>query len=308
MHSYVKYWLHMGSEYVTVYQISKESTDWSFALAGGIPLIVGIVLILGKLRLGWKPNWFLPIFAFGFGLLWLCAVGFSVGHGDSQALAAFQKGDYQLVEGVVTDFHPMPYEGHQEECFSVQDERFCYSDYVIAPGFRNTASHGGPIRSGLPVRIAYAGGAILRLEIPKDQVLNPAESVATTNSAQEAWQKRSNNDPVEQRMNVAFMFTAMCWTLWWNLQWKRVMRFWVRPPNRPWVQYLFRAFFALNFLGVLWQFVKQLHAHPLAKEEVVPTLEIAATMCAVVAVLSASVLWMAQRRDRKANDEMIATL
>ena len=152
----VKHYLHMAPEYVTVYQISKESTDWSFALAGGIPLVVGIVLILGKLRFGWKqPNWFLPIFACGFGLLWLCTAGFSVVHGDSQALAAFQRGDYQLVEGVVTDFHPMPYEGHQEECFSVKDKGFRYSDCVIAPGFRNTASRSGPIGSGLPVRIAY---------------------------------------------------------------------------------------------------------------------------------------------------------
>lgn len=293
----------MTPEYVTVYQISKESTDWSFALAGGIPLVVGIVLILGKRRFGWKqPNWFLLIFACGFGLLWLCTAGFSVIHGDFQALAAFQKGDYQLVEGVVSNFHPMPYEGHQDECFSVQEERFCYSDFAIAPGFRNTASHGGPIRSGLPVRIAYSGGAILRLEIPKDQVLSPTESVAATNSAQQAWQRRADNDPIEQRMKIAFLFMAVCWTLWWNLRWKRVMRFWVRPPNRLWVQNLFRAFFALNFIGALWQFVMQLHAHPLAKQEVTPTIMAAGVMCAVVALMSASVLWMAERHDRKASD------
>ena len=83
------------------------------------------------------------------------------------------------------------------------------------------------------------------------------------------------------------------------------MRSWVRPPNRSWVQYLFRTFFALNFLGALWQFVKQLHAHPLAKQEIAPTLEMAAIMCAVVALMSASGLWMAQRRDRKMNDKML---
>jgi hypothetical protein len=158
--------------------------------------------ILGKLRFGWKqPNWFLPIFACGFGLLWLVTAGLSVVGGDSQALNAFQEGDYQLVEGNVTDFKPMPYEGHQEKCFSVQGKRFCYSDYVIAPGFRNTTSHGGPIRAGLPVRIAYSGDAILRIEIPKDQVLNPSEIVATTNSAKQAWQTRANNDPVERRQS-----------------------------------------------------------------------------------------------------------
>src|SRR5450631_3503007 len=223
----------MPTEYVTIYQVSKQFADWQFALAGAIPLIAGIVIILGKLRFRWKqPHWFLPIFACGFGFLWLCTAGLSVLREDSRALSAYQKGDYHLVEGTVTDFHPMPYEGHRDECFSVQDQRFCYSDYEVAPGFRNTASHGGPIRSGLPVRIAYLDGRILRLDIPRDQVLTTAQSTATLNSAQQGWQQRTETDPVLRRMNVAFIFTAVCWTLWWNLQWKRVMRFWVRPPNR----------------------------------------------------------------------------
>jgi hypothetical protein len=299
-HAIVKYCFQMRPEYVTVYQISKESTDWSFALAGAIPLLVGIVIILGKRQFGWKrPNWILPIFACGFGLLWLCTAGVSVVREDSHALNAFQKGDFQIVEGEVTDFKPMPYEGHQDECFSVQDGQFCYSDYVIAPGFRNTASHGGPIRAGLPVRIAYSGDAMLRLEIPKDRVLNQSEIVATTNSAEQAWQTRANNDPVERRMTVAFIFTAICWTLWWNVQWKRVMRFWVRPPNRPWVQYAFRVFFALNLIGAICQFAMELHSHPLARQEIVPTIGIAAVMCVVVAIMSAFVLWMAQRRDQR---------
>lgn len=140
---------------------------------------------------------------------------------------------------------------------------------------------------------------ILRIDIPKDQLLNPSEIAATTNSAKEGWQMRANNDPVERRMTIAFIFTAICWTLWWNIQWKRVMRFWVRPPNRPWVQNAFRAFFALNFLGAIWQLATELHAHPLARREIVPTMEIAAVMCVIVAIVSSLVLWMAQYRDRK---------
>jgi hypothetical protein len=289
----------MATEYVTVYQISKQFTDWSFALAGVIPLIAGIVIILGKLRFGWKqPRWLVPIFACGFGGLWICTAGLSVLHEDRWALTAYQKGDYHLIEGIVTDFNPMPYEGHQDECFSVQDQRFCYSDYEVAPGFRNTASHGGPIRSGLPVRIAYLNGTILRLDIPRDQVLTPAQSAATLKSAEQEWQQRTETDPVIQRMNIAFIFTMVCWTLWWNLQWQRVMRFWVRPPNRPWVQYSFRAFFALNLIGAVWQFVNKLHGHPLAKQDIAPTLGIALIMCAAVALMSGFGLWTAQRRDR----------
>ena len=236
----------MPIDYVTVFQISTQSPNWFFALAGGIPLIIGMVILWGRRRFGWKqPPWLFAIFFCAFGLFWLCTAGMSVLREDFQMKTAFQTGNFQVVEGVVTDFHPMPYEGHQDECFSVQDQRFCYSDYGVTSGFHNATSHGGPIQAGLPVRIAYVGNNILRLEIPRDRILAPAQSATILNSAQQGWQQRTESDPFDRHMNVAFLFTAVCWTLWWNLQWKLAMRFWTRTPNRPWVQYLFRTFFAL---------------------------------------------------------------
>ena len=59
----------------------------------------------------------------------------------------------------------MPKSGHSNECFRVKQKTFCYSDYVIGPGFNQTSTHGGPIRPGLPVRIAYLDGYIIRLEV-----------------------------------------------------------------------------------------------------------------------------------------------
>jgi hypothetical protein len=106
-------------------------------------------------------------------------------------------------------------------------------------------------------------------------------------------------DPFEQRMEVAFLFSAACWALWWNIQWKRVMGFWLRPPYSRWVQVLFRAFFALCFLGALSSFLQQLHAHVLTKEDICPTIGIAAIMCAVVALISVFGLRMIDHRDKK---------
>jgi hypothetical protein len=214
---------------------------------------------------------------------------------------AYQNGYYQTVEGVVTDFHPMPYEGHQDECFSVQDQRFCYSDYEIGPGFHNATSHGGPIHADLPVRIAYRAGRILKLEIPKGQAPTSAQSAATTAEGERQWQRRAENDPLEQSLNTSFLFTAVCWTLWWNLQWKRVMRFWLKPPYRLWVTVAFRVFFALNFFGAVDGLVRQLHTHPPSGQNIGFTMKVAAIMCAVVALMSTSVLWMAERRDAKAS-------
>lgn len=72
-----------------------------------------------------------------------------------------------------------------------------------------------------------------------------------------------------------------------------------KASYRPWVQVVFRVFFALNFLGAVIGFIRQLVLHPLAQQDVLPTMQVAATMCSVVAIMSAYGLWMAQRRDRK---------
>jgi hypothetical protein len=61
----------------------------------------------------------------------------------------------------------MPYTGHAMESFCVQEQCFSYSDYVVTTGFHNTASHGGPIREGLNVRIEYIGNIILKLEVAR---------------------------------------------------------------------------------------------------------------------------------------------
>jgi hypothetical protein len=82
--------------------------------------------------------------------------------------SAYRRSQFSVVEGRVTNFRPMPYDGHQDECFSVQSQTFCDSDYVVTPGFNNSASHGGPIHEGLPVRISYVGNTIVRLEVESD--------------------------------------------------------------------------------------------------------------------------------------------
>lgn len=171
----------MTPHYATVYQISAQQ-NYSLMEYGVIfgpvtfgiaALLLGVVIIAGKLRSGWRqPHWFIPIFLGVFSVFSLCVLAPRSLNQEPDALQAYQKGDYQTVEGPVTDFDPMPYEGHRPECFSVQEKRFCYSDYLISPGFRNTSSHGGPIRPGLRVRISYrvAGQhtSILQLDVAED--------------------------------------------------------------------------------------------------------------------------------------------
>src|SRR5690349_20985760 len=152
-------------EYVTVFQISSGSSGLPFAYLGLLPLVLGAILAIGKWRFRWhQPNWLLPVFLSAFGVMWMFLVSGPVITKGSDVFDALRTGRYSLVEGTVTDFHPMPYEGHDNECFTVQVQRFCYSEYIVSQGFHNAASHGGPIRPGIHVRIAYVGPTILRLQ------------------------------------------------------------------------------------------------------------------------------------------------
>lgn len=101
--------------------------------------------------------------------LWLAGGGYllsAIAREHRQCLQWATSGDFQVTAGVVRNMKPMPYEGHSQETFIVANVMFRYSDYdILRGGFRNTSSHGGPIREGLNVRIAHRDGRILKLEI-----------------------------------------------------------------------------------------------------------------------------------------------
>ena len=48
-----------------------------------------------------------------------------------------------------------------------------------------------------------------------------------------------------------FMVAGFVWTIWWNLDWRRYLKFYgIKGPTYPvWVQLMFRTFFALCSLG-----------------------------------------------------------
>lgn len=170
-------------------------------------------------------------------------------------------GQFSVVEGRVTHFHPMPYEGHEEECFSIGDQTFCYSDYVVTPGFNNCTSHGGPIREGLPVRVSYIGSTIVRLEVRADALPSVAGRTETEAVAKADWQRREEVDPVLDRMMLGFAVAVVFMTGWWNLQPQRFMRFWLRPPYKPLTVVLFRLFFGANLIGAIYYLIAQITRH-----------------------------------------------
>ena len=70
--------------------------------------------------------------------------------------SVYDKKQYQLIEGKIENYHPMPEGGHDSEKFTVNGVEFQYSDFDVSDyGYNNAASHGGVARQGLKVKIGY---------------------------------------------------------------------------------------------------------------------------------------------------------
>src|SRR5664279_1807936 len=161
----------MADEYTTIFEITNKGFTWWFALVGLLPAIPGLALWVFRKghqesrRVRWG-KYFLP----GFAIIWLSLATVPMWLEYTRLQSAYRHGSFSIVQGQVEDFHPMPPQGHSAECFSVEHQRFCYGDNIISAGFNNDSAHGGPIRAGIPVRIAYVGVDILKLEVRADSI------------------------------------------------------------------------------------------------------------------------------------------
>jgi hypothetical protein len=155
-------------QYRVIYDVLKDSADAAEASAWfWRPLVIGIfagilIALIKKPRLSY-------VFVILWVLMWF-AIGFPatrhVIREEATCKMWARSGQFSVVEGRVSNFRPMPYTGHAAESFTVNGLLFSYSDFDKSKcGFRNTASHGGPIREGLQVRIAAHAGRILKLEV-----------------------------------------------------------------------------------------------------------------------------------------------
>lgn len=157
-------------QYKTVFDVVEAGYRyWPFpAVFVGLIVLIICELLLRKILPGWRLSgfrrWMLYL---GLGLcsLWSFQT-FDNTYSDYIELRdALQKRETVVIEGKVENFIPMPEAGHSNESFTVAGRKFEYSDYEITAGFNKTKSHGGPIRSGMYVRINALGNRIARLEV-----------------------------------------------------------------------------------------------------------------------------------------------
>ena len=151
--------------YQTVFEITDKGYQWWFPTVGIVGTAV-IFILRNVVRVPDSKRRIVRV-ALWFSLIWTMAT-FAVTFPEYYLLRKkYRAHQYSVVEGIVENFKPMPYEGHENETFTVNGMRFEYSDYAVSSGFNQTSSHGGPIKEGIQVRISHIGNVILRLEILK---------------------------------------------------------------------------------------------------------------------------------------------
>jgi len=160
--------------YETIFEITQKHPDWAKILLPVIIMIfIGVMIIFfTRNRQNARRTRLIILAVVGVSFSMDLLIGWSILSNASSCRRAYEIGDYSVVEGMVSDFKPISYEGRADEEFNVNGVRFHYSDHEVNPGFNHTSSQGGPLREGLRVKISYSDTCstsptrcILKLEI-----------------------------------------------------------------------------------------------------------------------------------------------
>jgi hypothetical protein len=107
--------------------------------------------------------------------------------------------------------------------------------------------------------------------------------------------------PNEDVMTIGFLMAAFAWTLWWNIDWQRFVKFYgiSGPPYRPWAKTGLRTFFALCSLGAAIDLRRRLLEGTQPDKFYWDALVVAAAWFIVIVVLVKTVEWVASKRRGK---------
>jgi hypothetical protein len=102
-------------------------------------------------------------------------------------------------------------------------------------------------------------------------------------------------------MTTGFLLAGFIWTLWWNIDWRRFIKFYVPsgPPYRRWVEIVFRTFFAACSLGAASDLAKRLFQPTLPMRFYRDVVGVAMVWFAVIILMVKTVEYFASKRKPK---------
>jgi hypothetical protein len=150
-----------------IFDVATKPFAWQPVWASAGAAIFGCLLILLK---RFKSRYGSRIAGYFFILCALAGTGYSLSHwylSRRNHLALLANGRYEIAEGKVENFRPMPDDGSLNESFSISGHSFSYSDHddlEITDCFNQTALHRGPIHASMVLRLKFIDNCILQIE------------------------------------------------------------------------------------------------------------------------------------------------
>src|SRR5215469_2690539 len=102
-------------------------------------------------------------------------------------------------------------------------------------------------------------------------------------------------------MTTGFLLAGFAWTLWWNLDWQRYIKFYGvgAPPYRRWMVIGVRGFFASCFLGAAYGLLQRLLERTRPTQFYRNALLIGVAWFVVIVLMVKAVEWLAKRRKER---------
>jgi len=146
----------------TVFEASWSDLPWVMTLIGPAILVLAYVVARHSPKQHAKAVAGLALII---GTFWTIFMGMLFFQ-SAKVVNDFRSGQAQTLEGVITNFTPMPTQGHATESFTLNGEQFAYSNLEFhGPCFDRTVTVGGPMKNGLHVKLSRVGKCIVKLEI-----------------------------------------------------------------------------------------------------------------------------------------------
>lgn len=146
-----------------------EYPDFGFLWFGLMFAAIGLLYNLGKKKRkvfsGIKRyDWIFGLFLWG-GLFWMLGMSIFSYEELSRAKKDYLAGNYETIEGLVTDYRLSTRNDIRSVSFSVKKIRFSYSDFDTSPGFKGRQPNTGILKNGVWVRIRYIDDMIVRVSL-----------------------------------------------------------------------------------------------------------------------------------------------
>src|SRR5215470_14138613 len=130
----------------------------------------------------------------------------------AKARRACLRGDYSVVEGPITNFHPMPYSGHQDESFSVTACAF----HTLIMLWPHALTIPFSRWSDSPSAVRVLRGLHLTAGSQANAMPSPELRTSTVERAECEWQQQMERHPWMDRMTFGFAIAELFMTAWWN--------------------------------------------------------------------------------------------